>query len=56
MSFSDITEVVLTILLESFRFNLPTESKISWKLGGITSPGVEDDPVPKLPLRVSLVK
>lgn len=50
------SEVVLSILLENFHFDLCPDKKYSWKLGGITTPGIEDDPVPKLPMRVSLVK
>lgn len=49
-------KVVLSILLENFHFDLCPDKKYAWKLGGITTPGIEDDPVPKLPMRVSLVK
>lgn len=63
--FSDLTtyttnsrnspEVVLSTLVRNFRFELPVDKKLAWKLGGIVSPGVENDPIPKLPLRVSRV-
>lgn len=48
-------EVVLSTLVRNFRFELPVDKKLAWKLGGIVSPGVENDPIPKLPLRVSQV-
>jgi len=48
-------KITLSVLIETFRFDLSADKKIAWKLGGIVSPGVENDPVPKLPLRVALV-
>ena len=47
---------MLSTLLESFRFQLAPNTDYEWKLGGIVSPGVKDDPVPKLPMIVSLVE
>ncbi|OCB90637.1 cytochrome P450 [Sanghuangporus baumii] len=49
------TETLLAVLIPAFYFELPEEKELAWKLGGIVSPGVKDDPVPKLPLRLSLV-
>lgn len=48
------TEIVLSALIASFHFELAPNTEYEWKLGGIVSPGVKDDPVPKVPLLVSL--
>ncbi|KAL5525409.1 hypothetical protein ACEPAF_9279 [Sanghuangporus sanghuang] len=48
-------KTLLAALIPAFHFELPEEKELAWKLGGIVSPGVKDDPVPKLPLRLSLV-
>jgi hypothetical protein len=51
-----ILEVVLSLLLESFRFSL-TEKEVVWDLGFIVSPKVKGDSSgqPQLPLRVTCV-
>ncbi|KAL5479084.1 hypothetical protein ACEPAI_2372 [Sanghuangporus weigelae] len=48
-------KTLLATLIPAFHFELPADKELAWKLGGIVSPGVKDDPVPKLPLRLSLV-
>ncbi|KAL5496136.1 hypothetical protein ACEPAH_3053 [Sanghuangporus vaninii] len=48
-------KTLLATLIPAFHFELPEEKELAWKLGGIVSPGVKDDPIPKLPLRLSLV-
>lgn len=49
-------EVLLSTLIETFHFQLSPNTEYEWKLGGIVSPGVKDDPVPKLPMLVSLAR
>jgi hypothetical protein len=53
-----ILEVVLSLLLESFRFSL-TEKEVVWDLGLIVSPKVKGDSSdgqPQLPLKVTRVR
>ncbi|TFK22383.1 cytochrome P450 [Coprinopsis marcescibilis] len=55
-------KVVLCVLLQSFRFSLPRDKNIFWKMTGISKPGVEGEQIcgtdpaqPKLPLVVSVL-
>ncbi|OBZ73462.1 Ubiquitin carboxyl-terminal hydrolase isozyme L5 [Grifola frondosa] len=48
-------KVVLSVLLESFKFSLPKE-RLMWNFGGIQYPSAGDDPKPRLPMKVELVK
>ena len=42
-------EVVLSLLIESFKFSL-SDKEIHWKTFGIMTPTIVGDPVPKLPI------
>jgi hypothetical protein len=52
----DSTEVVLSILLMSFKFE-DSGKKIMWKMPGITSPAVQGKDVtrPALPMKISIL-
>ena len=47
-------EVVLSILIESFRFS-PAEKEIDWHMIGLATPTVPGSPLPQLPIRVEKV-
>ena len=49
-----IAEVVLCLLLDKFRFELPKDKEIFWQMKALTTPTVNGDPKPQLPLIVSL--
>jgi len=43
-------EVVLSLLVESFKFSLSDKEILHWKTFGIMTPTIVGDPVPKLPI------
>lgn len=49
-------ETILSDIIPVFYLDLPADEELAWMLGGIVSPGVKGDPVPKLPLRLTLVE
>jgi hypothetical protein len=53
---TEITEVVLSLLIEKFDFKLGKE-EIEWLRAGIQIPVIKgkDDYIPRLPMKVSLV-
>ena len=48
-------EVVLLLLIESFRFSLPADREISWQTQRIGKPSVVGFSDPRLPLMVERV-
>lgn len=55
LTLTTLTEVVLSILISSFKFER-SEKKILWKMSGIAAPVVEggDSTRPSLPMIISL--
>ncbi|KAJ2919030.1 hypothetical protein MD484_g1462, partial [Candolleomyces efflorescens] len=43
-------KIVLCLLLDKFRFDLPKEKEIFWSMNALTAPIVNGDPKPQLPL------
>lgn len=52
-----ISEMILAVLIKSFKFDLPRDKEIVWNLGGIQTPSVKgaETQMPHLPLLVSCV-
>ncbi len=47
-----VAEVILSLLVESFKFSF-SDKKVFWKTFGLASPALVEDPsVPRLPLMV----
>jgi hypothetical protein len=47
-------EIVLCVLLDKFKFNLPNDRKIFWRMTGIATPSIEGGSKAEMPLIVSL--
>ncbi|KAJ2912529.1 hypothetical protein MD484_g7882, partial [Candolleomyces efflorescens] len=47
-------KIVLCVLLDKFKFNLPNNRKIFWRMTGIASPSIEGGSKAEMPLIVSL--
>ncbi|KAJ2926779.1 hypothetical protein H1R20_g10302, partial [Candolleomyces eurysporus] len=47
-------KIVMCLLLDKFRFELPKDKEIYWQMAALTTPTVNGNPKPQLPLVVSL--